>query len=72
MWIKPTNPDVKVPDPTRQGEAAEIYYLPVDGRNVGDENPFYWLKRIREGDAVECEAPAPSPAPAPQAEPGDA
>lgn len=68
MYVKPTNPAVRVPDPARQGEAPEIYFLPVAGRDVGSDNAFYWFRRMRDGDVVECDPPAVPPAPPPPPE----
>lgn len=61
MYLKPTSPDVRVPDPAQAGTPG--YWLPADGREV--EDSMYWARRLIDGDVVEAAAPAaPAPAPA--------
>lgn len=66
MFVRPASEGLLVPDPARRGAAADIYFLPVAGRDVGDDNPDYWACRVRDGDVLTTPLPPPpAPAPAP-------
>ena len=56
MFIKPTSPDVRVPDPAQQGTPG--YWLPAEGREV--EDSMYWQRRLIDGDVVVGAPPAPA------------
>lgn len=56
MYVKPKD-GRQVPDPDR-GDV-----LPVEGREVNDQQ--YWQRRINDGDVEVVEKPATSPAAAP-------
>lgn len=60
MFVKPTSPDVKVPDPFRQG--TPDYWLPAEGREV--EPSAFWTRRILDKDVVEVVQATAAPAPA--------
>jgi len=59
MYVKPA-PGLSIRDPDLKD------LLPVSGRLVPDTD--YWLRRVRDNDVIEAEAPAegesPTPAPA--------
>lgn len=66
MFVRPAQSDFLVPDPARRGSPPELYFLPVAGRDVGEDNPFYWQCRIRDGEVLtDALPPPPAPAPAP-------
>ena len=46
MFIKPTNSNIKVPDPIRKD------FLPGEGREVTSDP--YWRRRLAAGDIVEA------------------
>ncbi len=46
MFIKPTSPEVRVPDPSQAG--TPDYFLTAEGREV--EPSMYWTRRLRDGD----------------------
>jgi len=48
LFVKPTNPEVKVRRPELDGA-----YLPEDGASVPKSS--YWLRRIKEGDVVDVQ-----------------
>ena len=58
MYVKPA-PGLSIRDPDLKD------LLPASGRFVPDTD--YWLRRVRDNDVIEAEAPAEdeSPAPAP-------
>lgn len=60
MYVKPA-PGLSIRDPDLKD------LLPESGRLVPDTD--YWLRRVRDNDVIEAEAPAEdeSPAPAPAA-----
>jgi hypothetical protein len=62
MFVKPA-PDLKIRDPDR------LDLIPNTGREVPDHHD-YWIRRVRDGDVVECDPPPeevpPEPAPAEQ------
>lgn len=65
MFIKPTSPNVRVPDPAQRGTPG--YFLPPEGREV--TSSMYWTRRLIDGDVVVAAAPVTAPAPAPAAAP---
>ena len=60
MFLKPTSPAVKVPDPAQAGTPG--YWLPAEGREI--ESSLYWTRRLRDGDVIEATAPVALPEPA--------
>lgn len=64
MYVIPAD-GLKVPDPARLGDPNELYFLPAEGRDVGDADWIYWTRRVKDGDCTVGEPPAPAPAPAP-------
>jgi hypothetical protein len=55
MFVKPA-PKLKIRDPDR------LDLIPDTGREVPDHHD-YWIRRVRDGDVVECDPPAEEPAP---------
>ena len=59
MFLKPTSPAVRVPDPAQAGTPG--YWLPAEGREL--EPSMYWTRRLIDGDVVEAAPPAAASAP---------
>lgn len=51
MFVKPSAPGLLVRDPVSKRP------LPAEGGEVPEST--YWLRRLRAGDVVPCDAPAP-------------
>jgi hypothetical protein len=59
LFVKPTE-GLRVPDPERQGEPPEIYFLPPEGRHVPDDFGaigLYWRRRIKDGEVTVVDPP---------------
>jgi len=56
MYVKPA-PGRVVVDPARLKGRREEAFLPAEGRHVADSD--YWIRRLRDGDAIETDPPIP-------------